>query len=62
MGFKTVSSGRFPCGFNVMGCLRPFHVAGKAMGLRGCWAYWINESGPKGHDTHNASNLRIMLF
>ena len=39
MGFRTVLSGGFPCGFSVMGRLGPLHEVGQAMGLCGRWAY-----------------------
>ena len=38
-GFRTALSGRFPCGFSVMGRLGPLHEAGQAMGLCGRWVY-----------------------
>ena len=47
MGSKTTPSSQFPCGFNIMGCLGPLHVAGQALRLL------IRGSRPKGHGTHN---------
>ena len=38
-GSRTAPSGGFLCGFNIVGCLRPLHEAGKVMGLRGRRTY-----------------------
>ena len=35
MDSRTVPSDWFLCGFKIMDCLKPLHVAGQAMDLRG---------------------------
>ena len=35
MGFGTALSGGFPCGFNTVGRLDPFHEVGQAVSLGG---------------------------
>ena len=37
--FKTAPSDGFPCDFNVVCRLGPFHEAGQAVGLHGCRGY-----------------------
>ena len=45
--YRIISSGRFSCGFNAMGCLGPLYVVCQVVGLRGRWAYSLAGMGLK---------------
>ena len=50
-GSRTVPSGGFLCGFNIVGCLGLLHEAGQVVGLRGRRAYRAVSLGLKSHGT-----------
>ena len=54
MSSRIAPSGGFPCGFNIVGRLRPLHEVGHAMGLRGRQAYYAVGLSLESHSTHNA--------
>ena len=40
-GSKTVPSGRFLCGFNIMDYLKSLHVVDQTVGRCGQWPHWL---------------------